>query len=52
MSSSNKRGFTAGVYLSNPQNSILPHPPIHIVDVYAVYFFTQGRGGELNQREG
>jgi hypothetical protein len=28
-----------------------PHPP-HAVDVYIVYLFTQGRGGEVNQREG
>jgi hypothetical protein len=29
-------------------------PPLHIVYVHTVYFFTEGRGkgGELNQREG
>ncbi len=57
MSSSKKidlsRDFAAGVYLSEAQNSI--PPPLFTqctVYVYTVCLFTQGRGGELNQREG
>ncbi len=53
MSSSKKMDFTAGVYLSEAQYPILPHPPIHRRYVCRIlYFFTQERGGELNQREG
>ncbi len=52
MSSSNKfyRDFAADVYMSEAQNLI--HPPLHTVYVFTVYLFTQGKGGELNQREG
>ena len=45
--------FAAGVYLSEAQHTI--QPPLHTVDMYTAYLFTQGkgeRGGELNQREG
>ncbi len=42
--------FPAGVYLSEVQN------PTHTVYlstvILIVYLFNQGRGGELNQREG
>jgi hypothetical protein len=38
--------FVAGVYLSEDQNPI-PPPSLR-----TVYLFTQGKGGELNQREG
>ncbi len=47
-----KRDFAAGVYLSEAKN---PIPlPLHTVNEYTVYLFTQGRGegGEVNQREG
>jgi hypothetical protein len=52
MSSSKKidlqRDFAAGVYLSEaPSPTMIPYPPspLHIVYVYTVYLFTQGRGG-------
>ena len=38
--------FVAGVYLSEDQNPI-PPPSLR-----TVYLFTQGKGGELNQRKG
>ncbi len=36
------RDFAAGVFLSEAQNPIPPHP-LHTVYVYTVYLFTQGR---------
>ncbi len=58
MSSSKKftciRDFAAGVHLSEAYNSIHTPPPLkHCKCVYCtVYLFTQGMGGEMNQREG
>ncbi len=39
-----QRDFVAGVYLSEAKNPI-PLLPLHIVYVYIVYLFAQGRGG-------
>ncbi len=42
--------FAVGVYLSQAQNPLAPL--LHIIYMYTVYLFTQGRVEELNQREG
>jgi hypothetical protein len=42
--------FAAGVYLSQAQNPI-PHPPLHTVYMYTVYFFTQEREGGVGRVE-
>jgi hypothetical protein len=48
-----ERDFAAGVYLSEAQNPITPHPHTVHIRVYCTLIHTgkRGRGGELNHRE-